>query len=197
MFPLEASIPPEEEPKKPGWFPPTTQSIWSDIKQASDNDHEKAQAALERLTVRYRDSIDGFFRRQRTVDYLKSFGCTDEAEDLASEFILTHLFHRKILGNYARRNAKFRSFLIQCLKSFVRDKRRGLEAAMRNSGRPPISLDQPVEEGGAGDVGAMPEEVEHSLDVEFASSLSQQAMAALGKEETRNSAGIDRWCRLR
>ena len=68
------------------------------------------------------------------------------------------------MENYVRTNSKFRSFLIRCLEFFIRDKVRSLRAAKNNNGRPPLSFDQPVEEGGVPEPGAMPEAVEQSVD---------------------------------
>ena len=165
------------------YFPQTTPSIWMDVQQATEADEERMHAAVERLCERYRNPIVGFFKRQPLMRFMQDIGCTEDPQDLANDFVLTHLLRRNMLKNFVRGETKFRSFLIQCLKRYLKDKRRSLFTESRGAGTAPISLDQPVEEGGPGEIGVTSAGMEEALDAEFAWHVHRRTLATLESEE--------------
>ena len=162
--PTPAAVP----PGCGSYFPQTTPSIWMDVQQATEANSERMHGAVERLCERYRNPIVGFFKRQPLMRFMQDIGCTEDPQDLANDFVLTHLLRRNMLRNFVRGETKFRSFLIQCLKRYLKDKRRSLLTESRGGGTSSVSLDQPVEEGGPGELGGTSAGMEEALDAEFA-----------------------------
>src|SRR6266581_6570385 len=90
-------------------FPAT---MWSLVMEASQqSDPAQVQDALKQLCEIYRRPI---------VEWLLRRGYGQNSEDLANDFVV-FLLEKNRLENFARGTARFRSFLIKCLKRFLRD----------------------------------------------------------------------------
>lgn len=140
-------------------FPPTP---WTLVLEAARGDEERFRQALGRLCVLYRDPICSWLRRTGTGP--------DAIEDLAQQFI-QHLLEGNRLRNVERRDTKFRTFLIECLKRFVRGEWRKEMAAKRGGGAEFAEFDESR-------LGTRPD-LEKFLDMEFARTVHRQAMARL------------------
>jgi RNA polymerase sigma-70 factor (ECF subfamily) len=134
-------------------FPRTTNSIWETVQQASGGDGD----ALRKLCVIYHGPILAYVSRW-TPD-------SHEAADRANGFIE---FLREV---------KFRSFLLKCLKGFLRDEWRRRTAGKRGHGEPPIPLDE-VELGREA-------QLDPALDRQFALTVHRRAMEQLAVEHER------------
>jgi RNA polymerase sigma-70 factor (ECF subfamily) len=146
-------------------FPRTTNSIWETVQQASGGDGD----ALRKLCVIYHGPILAYVSRW-TPD-------SHEAADRANGFI-EFLLEKNRLENFARHEVKFRSFLLKCLKGFLRDEWRKRTAGKRGHGEPPISLGE-VEPPGRE---AQPDP---ALDRPFALTVHRRAMERLAVEHER------------
>ncbi len=80
-------------------FPDT---LWTVVRQASQQDDDTAAQALRKLCAMYREPIVARLRRQ---------GRLNDAEDLANGFI-EFLLEKNRLRNFVRTNAKFRDLLL-------------------------------------------------------------------------------------
>ncbi len=140
-------------------FPPTP---WTLVLEAAHGDEERFRQALGQLCVMYRDPICLWLRRAGTGP--------DAIEDLTQQFI-QHLLEGNRLRNVERRDTKFRTFLIECLKRFVRGEWRKEMAAKRGGGAEFAEFDESR-------LGTMPD-LEKLLDMEFARTVHRQAMARL------------------
>src|SRR5690349_17536671 len=89
-------------------FPATP---WTLVLEAARGDEEKLRLALGRLCVLYREPIRSWLRRTGVAP--------GAVEDMTHQFI-EHLLEGNRLKNVERRETKFRTFLIECLKRFVR-----------------------------------------------------------------------------
>jgi RNA polymerase sigma-70 factor (ECF subfamily) len=112
-----------------GLFPET---LWTVVLGAKASDPKKARAALSELCQVYRKPI---------VNWLRFNGCKEEAEDLASAFILRWHERNHLVDFEPQENAKFRSFLLTCLRRFVNDERKKAGASKRNDGVAPVPLE--------------------------------------------------------
>jgi DNA-directed RNA polymerase specialized sigma24 family protein len=109
-------------PAPGGAFPET---LWSVVQAASSPDDAKAAAALGRLCAMYRQPI---FR------WLCATGCGHhEAEDATQDFI-THLLSRERLAPLTPGRARFRTWLLTCLRNYRRDQHQARVAAKRGGG---------------------------------------------------------------
>lgn len=145
-------------------FPKTTDSVWENIQEAKDGDAE----ALGKLCVIYQKPILAYVSRWKPDQH--------EAEDLASGFI-EFLLEKNRLENFVRGEVKFRSFLLKCLKGFLRDEWRKLTADKRGHGEPSV----PIEELEVG----REEELDKTLDRHFALTVHLRVLEQLRAEHAR------------
>ncbi len=156
-------------------FPDT---LWSLVGDASWGDPDKSAAALRQLCMIYREPI---------VGRLLSQGYGQDAEDLASGFV-EFLLERNRLENFVRGEVKFRSFLLKCLKGFLRDQWRSRVAAKRGGGEVPVSIDE-LELG-------REEELDVILDRQFALTVHRRTVERLASEHATGSESA-RFARLK
>lgn len=147
-------------------FPET---LWSLVSEASNGTGDKAEAALRELCGRYRDPI---------VRRLLGQGYGQEAEDLANGFV-EFLLERNRLESFARSEVKFRSFLLKCLKGFLRDEWRKRTAGKRGGGQVPGSIDEM-------EIGRV-EELDKMLDRQFALTVHRRVMDTLAAEHRKKN----------
>lgn len=158
-------------------FPPTP---WTLVLEAARGDEEKLRQALGRLCVLYREPIRSWLRRTGVPP--------NAVEDLTQQFI-EHLLEGNRLKNVERRETKFRTFLIECLKRFVRGEWRKEMAVKRGGGTQRDYLDEAT-------LGLMPE-LEKVLDLEFARAVHLQALNRLGSARLEHEARRARFLELR
>ena len=145
-------------------FPET---LWTLVSAAGGPASAPSEAALRQLCERYRDPI---------VRRLLGLGYGQEAEDLANGFV-EFLLERNRLENFARGETKFRSFLLKCLKGFLRDEWRKNTAGKRGGGAAPASFDEM-------EIGREPA-FDQLLDRQFALSIHRRVMERLAAEAAR------------
>jgi RNA polymerase sigma-70 factor (ECF subfamily) len=107
---------------------------WSVVLRAKD----KSEAAL--------DSLFGQYRGPLLIWLLRQGYTGPDAEDVLHGFMHS-LLHREALSGVASENGKFRTFLLKCLKNYLRDEHDRAIAAKRGGGRAVESLDQTDETG--------------------------------------------------
>jgi RNA polymerase sigma-70 factor (ECF subfamily) len=95
-------------------FAPTR---WSLVLAARDSPSPEAAAALARLCEIYWYPIYAFLRRDHHSK--------EEAEDLTQGFF-AHVLRREWLKNVGPEKGRFRTFILRCLKNFVRNRPRPL-----------------------------------------------------------------------
>jgi DNA-directed RNA polymerase specialized sigma24 family protein len=144
---------------KGGNFPET---LWSVVIQAAHGEAERAEQALRRLCVLYREPVRYWLLRAGRSPHL--------AEDLSQGF-MEFLLERNRLKDFERGSAKFRSFLLECLKRYVRGAWRKLQAEKRGAGAEHADLDE-IQVGST-------QEMDRVLDLQFAVAVHQQAMTSL------------------
>ncbi len=151
-------------------FPST---LWTVVREASERDDDRGQEALGRLCALYREPARWWLVRSGTD--------LRDADDMVQAFVEDLLQENRIRG-FQRREARFRSFIIECLKRFRRGEwRRGM-AAKRGAGQVPASLDDlDVPDGG---------DHRSELDAQFALAVHRRACqrvrddyAGRGREE--------------
>ncbi len=158
-----------------GFFDAT---IWSTIIRARDGNEVTRLAALERMLTRYRQPI---FRH--ILASLRGDQRTPEnAEDLTQGFIAQCL-RLEFLKNVSPEKGRFRTFIRECIKRYLRDRHLEASAGKRGGGQSSASLDEVDDEGrpryDPADTTDPPGEV---LDREWALTVLAHSMEALGKE---------------
>jgi RNA polymerase sigma-70 factor (ECF subfamily) len=138
--------------------------LWSLVRAASQEDAERAAAAMRQLCAMYREPI---------VARLRRHGRINDAEDLANGFV-EYLLERNRLKSFVREKARFRSYLLACLEGFVRDEWRRQVAQKRGGGQAPASLDD-VQVG-------QQEALDQYLDRQFARAVHHRVVAQLAAE---------------
>lgn len=137
----------------------------------------KSEAALNSLCQHY---------RQPLIVWLRSRGnALHDAEDLV-QGLFASLLGRDFLGNVARENGRFRTFLLRCLKNHVADQHAKHAAARRGAGQPVESLDVTFDDGerihDAADLKPSPD---LEFDRAWAASLLGNALRRLHEECAR------------
>ena len=122
-----------ELPEQAGLFAATR---WSLVLRARD----KSATALEALFTQYRQPLLVWLRAQGHP--------LPDAEDILHGF-LHGLLQRDVLKSVASEKGKFRTFLLTCLKNFLRDEHDKKFAAKRGAGQVIASLDETDQEGHA------------------------------------------------
>jgi DNA-directed RNA polymerase specialized sigma24 family protein len=140
-------------------FPKT---LWTLVMEAAREEGEMSREALGRLCVIYREPLRSWLQR--------SGANPQQLEDLTQGF-MEHLLEGHRLKHVERRETKFRTFLIECLKRFVRGEWRKGMAAKRGGGAELLDFDEQT-------FGFTPG-TEKLLDLDFALAVHRQAMARL------------------
>jgi DNA-directed RNA polymerase specialized sigma24 family protein len=143
-------------------FPATRPSL---VQQAAHGDAETAARAIRELCVLYRAPLRHWLAR-----HLPQVRDHDDAAQGFVEFLLEQNRFR----SYQPGAAKFRSFLIKCLKWYLRGEHRKAEAEKRGGGTEPVNLDD-VEVGQVA-------ETDQQLDRELALAIHRRVMSRLAKE---------------
>lgn len=119
----------ETGPSDPAWF---TQTQWSVVLAAKENNSNGGFEALEQLCRTYRRPI---------VSYLRGRGHSEpDAEDLAQEFLMRFV-HKQWLEHLHHQNGKFRSFLLTFLKHFLSDEKARATALKRGGDQVFVPVD--------------------------------------------------------
>jgi DNA-directed RNA polymerase specialized sigma24 family protein len=159
------------EPASP--FPPT---LWTLVRGAGDADPERMQKALDALCERYQQVIHLWFQRTRPGRMPAAV-----AEDWAQDFLLA-MHQRNPFRHVGRQAAKFRSFLLVCMRNFLRDKLAAEKAAKRGGG----AVHEEFDDAQALGAGEAPDE---ALDVEFARATHLRTMTRLADAWERKGHG--------
>jgi RNA polymerase sigma-70 factor (ECF subfamily) len=94
----------------------------------------RRRAVLDRLARRYWKPV---------YHYLRANGHQDaEALDLTQAFFVEVVLGRDLFGQAREQRGRFRSFLLYCLKNFLRDHHRRCRARRRSPDRPLLSIDE-------------------------------------------------------
>ena len=152
-----------------GGFPDT---LWSMVSEAGKGTSAQSAEALRHLCAIYREPILNWLRRNYNPT---------QAEDLTHGFI-EHLLEKNRLEHFARGNAKFRSFLLKCLKRFLRGEWRKDTADKRGGGWEPVSVEEH-------EVGASAE-LDRELDRDFAVTVHRQTLLRLREKFDRAGQGV-------
>lgn len=172
-------------------FPNTEWTFVIEVIQRGEPD--RAVEAIGQFYERYRTAILSFFRIQ---------GASPEtAEDLTQEFFRSKILapNAGLIARADRHQARFRTFLRDCLKDFWTDHLRRGGARKRGGGVPHVGLDE-IQAAEPASLPSAPPEVEDGFDAGFAEALlalvcpadNQRLIDAL-VEETRRSALAKDW----
>jgi RNA polymerase sigma factor (sigma-70 family) len=122
----------------PGTAAQFSQTQWSVVLAAADQQAPGAAEALERLCRAYWYPLYAFLRRSGRQPH--------DAQDLVQGFFV-HLLEKESRLKSARPNrGKFRTFLLTCLKHYVADEQDKAMASRRHPGQPLLSIDQELAE---------------------------------------------------
>ncbi len=116
-----------DDHKKTYAFPTTR---WSVVDQTLDPDPGTRDLALNTICEIYRGPIYCFIRLDKTMQGVTRAHAISDAEDLTHDF-LVHLKTKKVIQKADRSKGQLRSFLLGCVKNFLLDSRRRLEAEKR------------------------------------------------------------------
>lgn len=141
---------------------PFPRTMWTVVLEAAGEDTTSAAEAIGKLCVIYRDPILAWLERS---GYSRS-----TAEDLTHSFV-GYLLEKNRFQSFEKRETKFRSFLLECLKRFVRGEWRKTQAAKRGAGAELLDLET-VQVG-------TPAEVDRSLDQRMALAVHVRACQRL------------------
>jgi DNA-directed RNA polymerase specialized sigma24 family protein len=140
-------------------FPPTG---WTIVLQAARGDELLAEQAMRQLCAVYCDPVRRWL--------LRTGRSAQQAEDLTQGF-MEHLLEANRLEGFEKRNRKFRSFLLECLKRFMRGLWRKERAEKRGGDVEHVDIDEsPV---------GIAAEMHRGLDLQFAVTMHGQAILAL------------------
>lgn len=172
-----------DSPAEAGYFGAT---IWSTIIKARDGEESDRAAAMERLLVRYRQPI----YRHILASLRGPHRSHENAEDLTQGFIAQCL-RVEFLRGVDPAKGRFRTFVRECIRRYLRDRHVEAVAAKRGGGQLLASLDEVDEEGRkihepAGPV-LSPEE---AMDREWAVSVLEHAMEALKRDSDHKQLGL-------
>lgn len=111
-----------------------TSTHWSEIQAARTASPHRRQAVLDHLAWRYWKPV---------YYYLRAKGIQDaDARDITQDFFVEVILGRDLFGQAEPHRGRFRSYLLHCLKNFVRDRRRREHARRRWPDRPQLSIHQ-------------------------------------------------------
>jgi len=109
-----------------------SQTHWTVVLAAADNESPDAAIALEQLCGKYWYPLYAFLRRQGRSP--------EDAKDLTQGFF-AHLLVKDRLQNVHPTKGKFRSFLLACLNNYVQNERDREQADKRGGGQATIPID--------------------------------------------------------
>ena len=109
-----------------GCFPATRSTL---VQQAAHGDAESADRAIRELCAIYHEPIRNWLARNLPQ--------VRERDDAVQGFV-EHLLQQNRFRNFQWGGAKFRSFLIKCLKWYLRGERRKAEAEKRGGRAEPV-----------------------------------------------------------
>jgi|WetSurMetagenome_2_1015567.scaffolds.fasta_scaffold339480_1 RNA polymerase sigma factor (sigma-70 family) len=148
-----------------------SQTHWTTLIQpAADPSSPKAQEALNQLCQTYWFPIYAFIRSERIDSH--------HAKDLTQGFFI-HLLEKNLIGQVARDEGRFRSFLLACLRNFMKDEWRKENAQKRGGGAAILSIDETDAEDKYHQLPALQPGPEIVFDRTWASTAIEQAMQRL------------------
>jgi len=148
---------------------------WSVVMAAGKGDSPEAADALEQLCRTYWYPLYAFVRRQ-------GHG-TPDAEDLTQEFF-TRFLAKEYFGRADPALGRFRSFLLACLKNFLREQQRQARRLKRGGGQTIISWDSRTAEERYRLEPADPITPEQVYDRRWALTLLATVLARLAEEQS-------------
>lgn len=155
-----------------GRFPTTH---WSVVMAAGRGDSPQAADALEQLCRTYWYPLYAFVRRQGHEAH--------DAEDLTQEFFARFLA-KEYFGRADSAMGRFRSFLLACLKNFLREQQRQARRLKRGGGQTIISWDSRTAEERYRLEPVDPVTPEQVYDRRWALTLLETVLARLGQEQS-------------
>jgi len=142
-------------------FPAT---LWTVVQQARSEAPDRALEALHTLCIHYQRAIHAWFQRSRPPWIPAA-----RAEEWAQDF-LVFMQDKNPFRRIERRESRFRSFLVSCLKNFLRDRIDAERAAKRGGDTEHVSIAE-IQVAGES------ESLEEVLDAEFAREIHERALA--------------------
>jgi RNA polymerase sigma-70 factor (ECF subfamily) len=150
-------------------FPSQTQ--WTAlIHPAADPASPAAQAALNQLCQSYWFPVYAFIRSERIDRH--------QAKDLTQGFFL-HLLERNLIQQARRDKGRFRTFLLGCLRNFMKDEWRKDNARKRGGGAAVFSIDDADAEEKYQQLPMIQPVPETAFDRTWAATVIEQAMRNL------------------
>ena len=122
----DTTVPPQDRHEQ---FEPTH---WTVVLAAARRDLPGGREALEKLCSSYWFPLYAFVRRQGIA--------THNAEDLVQGFF-EHLLIKNLVAQARPEDGRFRTFLLRCLKNFMKDDWRRMTAKKRGGGESTFSFD--------------------------------------------------------
>jgi DNA-directed RNA polymerase specialized sigma24 family protein len=153
-------------------FPAT---LWTVVQHARSEEPGQAVEAVRTLCVRYQRAIHAWFQRSRPHWIPPA-----RAEEWAQDFLL-FMQDKNPFRSLERRESRFRSFLVSCLKNFLKDKLDVEGAAKRGGHTEHVDISD-LEVAGQGEV------LEEILDAEFARELHERALARVEADWARKGS---------
>jgi DNA-directed RNA polymerase specialized sigma24 family protein len=150
-------------------FPAT---LWTVVLDAGSDDADRALHALHDLCIRYQRAIHAWFQRSRPHWIPPA-----RAEEWAQDFLL-FMGTRNPFRRLERRENRFRSFLVSCLKNFLKDKLAAERAAKRGGNTEHLDIAEIQ-------LAAAASPLDELLDAEFARELHTCALARVERQWMR------------
>jgi RNA polymerase sigma factor (sigma-70 family) len=166
-------------------FPPGqafTTTHWSEIAAARTASPERRRLVLDDLAQRYWGPVYHFLRAHGRSD--------GDARDLTQEFFLEVVLGRDLFGRADPARGRFRTYMLHCLRTFLRERYRQEHAAVRSPVRPLFSLEERDARGQAGQEPAAPEALpEQAFHRQWAVALLERTIGRLS--EACRAAGLE------
>lgn len=154
---------------------------WESLDAARTSDPEFRRAVLEDLTRRYWQPVYGYLRAQHLSDA--------DALDVTQGFFVQIVLDRDLFARADRRLGRFRDFLLQCLKNYLRDRRRHAQALKRCPQTAMLSLERWMEDNGRRNEPPAPDsDPEELFNRKWATGLLERALVEL--DESCRKAGL-------
>jgi DNA-directed RNA polymerase specialized sigma24 family protein len=150
-------------------FPAT---LWTVVQQARHEETAPALEALHALCVQYQRAIHAWFQRSRP-----GWISPARAEEWAQDFLL-FMQEKNPFRRLERRESRFRSFLVSCLKNFLKDKIDVERAAKRGGDTEHVDISELQVSGNS-------EALDQMLDAEFARELHERTLQRVEAEWAR------------
>ena len=155
--------------RAPGGFPET---LWAVVAAAGSADATRSAEALRILCQIYREPVFRWLLSRGTPRH--------EAEDAVQDFV-EHLLGKERLAGIEVCGARFRTYLLACLRNRMRDRDQARRALKRGGGAEHVDVAE-LQVAGP-ECGPDPE-----LDREFARTVHQRALAAVEEDWARRGA---------